>query len=71
MGLADAVLLAHSVEAVLVVVEANRTLSSQVDVAISRLPQSNVIGGVITKFDPKSAGVHYGGYDYYTYSGAN
>jgi len=71
MGLADAVLLAHSVEAVLVVVEANRTLSSQVDVAISRLPLSNVIGGVITKFDPKSAGVQYGGYDYYTYSGAN
>jgi polysaccharide biosynthesis transport protein len=71
MGLADAVLLARSVEAVLVVVEANRTLSSQVDVAISRLPQSNVIGGVITKFDPKSAGVQYGGYDYYSYSGAN
>ena len=71
MGLADAVLLAHSVEAVLVVVEANRTLSSQVDLAISRLPQSNVIGGVITKFDPKAAGVQYGGYDYYTYSGAN
>ena len=23
--------------------------------------------GVITKFDPKSAGVTYGGYDYYTY----
>lgn len=67
MGLADAVLLARSVDSVLVVVEANRTHLSEVDVAISRLPQSNVIGGVITKFDPKSAGVRYGGYDYYTY----
>ena len=67
MGLADAVLLARAVEAVLVVVEANRTLSSEVDVAISRLPQNNIIGGVITKFDAKSAGVRYGGHDYYTY----
>ena len=67
MGLADAVLLARSVEAVLLVVEANRTLSSEVDVAISRLPQDNIIGGVITKFDAKSAGVRYGGHDYYTY----
>jgi succinoglycan biosynthesis transport protein ExoP len=67
MGMADAVLLARSVEAVLVVVEANRTLSSEVDVAVSRLPQNNIIGAVITKFDAKSAGVRYGGHDYYTY----
>ena len=68
MGLADAVLLARSVEAVLVVVEANRTHTSELDLAVSRLPGSNVIGGVITKFDPKTAGVRYGGYDYYKYS---
>ena len=67
MGLADAVLLARSVEAVLLVVEANRTLSSEIDVALSRLPQANIIGGVITKFDAKSAGVRYGGHEYYTY----
>ena len=67
MGMADAVLLARSVEAVLVVVEANRTLSSEIDVAVSRLPQNNIIGAVITKFDAKSAGVRYGGHDYYTY----
>ena len=71
MGLADAVLLARNVEAVLVVVEANRTLSSEIDVAISRLPQNNIIGGVITKFDAKSAGVRYGGHDYYTYGQAS
>jgi capsular exopolysaccharide synthesis family protein len=71
MGLADAVLLARSVEGVLLVVEANRTLSSEVDVALSRLPQDNIIGGVITKFDAKSAGVRYGGHDYYTYGAAS
>ena len=71
MGMADAVLLARSVEAVLVVVEANRTLTSEVDVAVSRLPQNNIIGGVITKFDAKSAGVRYGGNDYYTYGRAS
>ena len=71
MGLADAVLLARCVEAVLVVVEANRTLCSEVEVAISRLQHNNVIGAVITKFDPRSAGVRYGGYDYYTYGRAH
>jgi polysaccharide biosynthesis transport protein len=67
MGLADAVLLARSVDAVLVVTEANRTLLTQLNVALSRLPGSNIIGGIITKFDAKAAGVHYGDYDYYSY----
>lgn len=67
MGLADAVLLARSVEAVLVVVEANRVHTSQLDLAVSRLPGANVIGAVLTKFDAKSAGVRYGGSDYYAY----
>lgn len=67
MGLADSVLLARSVEAVLIVVEANRTHISEVDVAVSRLSKSNVIGGIITKFDAKTAGVRYGDYDYYSY----
>jgi capsular exopolysaccharide synthesis family protein len=67
MGLADAVLLARSVDAVLLVVEANRTHSSELDIAISRLPESSIIGAVITKFDARTAGVRYGGSDYYTY----
>lgn len=67
MGLADAVLLARSVDSVVVVVEANRTHLSEVDVAISRLPQSNIIGGIITKFDARRAGVRYGSYNYYRY----
>jgi capsular exopolysaccharide synthesis family protein len=70
MGLVDAVLLARSVEGVVVVIEANKTHLTDVDVALSRLPQTNIVGGVITKFDPKSAGVRYGGYNYYTYQQA-
>ncbi len=67
MGLADAVLLARSVESVLVVVEANKVHWSEVEIAISRLPGSGIIGTVVTKFNPKSAGVRYGRTDYYSY----
>ncbi|MDP9423667.1 MAG: polysaccharide biosynthesis tyrosine autokinase [Pseudomonadota bacterium] len=67
LGLADAVLLARSVEAVLVVVEANRLHRSEIEIALSRLPGSGIIGTVVTKFNPKSAGVRYGGTDYYSY----
>jgi capsular exopolysaccharide synthesis family protein len=71
LGLADAVLLARSVDAVLLVVEANATHSNELDIAMSRLPQTNIIGGIITKFDAKAAGVRYGDYNYYTYKHAN
>jgi Mrp family chromosome partitioning ATPase len=67
LGLADTVLLARTTDAVLVVVEANRIHSSQLDLSISRLPEDHVIGVVLTKFDPRTAGVHYGGHDYYQY----
>ncbi len=67
LGLADAVLLARSVESVLVVVEANRLHRSEIEIALSRLPGSGIIGTVVTKFNPKSAGVRYGGTDYYSY----
>jgi capsular exopolysaccharide synthesis family protein len=67
LGLADAVLLARSVESVLVVVEANRLHRSEIEIALSRLPGSGIIGTVVTKFNPKSAGARYGGTDYYTY----
>ena len=64
---ADAVLLAESVESVLMVVEANRTETNQVDAALSRLPAKVPVAGLLTKFDARKAGVNYGGYDYYTY----
>ena len=67
LGLADAVLLARSVESVLVVVEANRLHRSEIEIALSRLPGSGIIGTVVTKFNPKSAGVRYGGTNYYSY----
>jgi len=67
LGLADAVLIARSVEAVLLVVEANRTHSSEIAMAVSRLTNANVIGGIVTKFDSKVAGVRYGDSEYYTY----
>lgn len=67
MGLADAVLLARNAAAVLLVTEANRTHLCQVEVALSRLSGANIIGSIITKFDPRAAGVSYGGTDYYSY----
>lgn len=67
LGLADAVLLGRSVTAILLVAEANRTNLSQLEVALARLGSSNVVGGIITKFDPKAAGVSYGRTDYYAY----
>ena len=67
MGLADAIMLAGSVDAVLVVVEANRVHLAQLDLAVSRLPATTVVGGVVTKFDARRAGVHYGNTEYYNY----
>jgi Mrp family chromosome partitioning ATPase len=67
MGLADAVLIAGSVEAVLVVVAANGIDLSLLEVAVSRLSAHTLVAGVVTKFDAKSAGVKYGDMNYYNY----
>ena len=69
LGLADAVLLAEAVETVLMVVEANRTTTDELDTALSRLPAEVPIAGLLTKFDARKAGVNYGGHDYYSYGG--
>jgi succinoglycan biosynthesis transport protein ExoP len=69
LGLADAVLLSESVETVLMVVEANRTEPGQLDTALSRLPASIPVAGLLTKFDARKAGVSYGDYEYYSYGG--
>jgi hypothetical protein len=55
------------VDSVLLVVEANRLHWTQVDNALSRLPDDRIIGAVVTKFDARAAGVPYGGTDYYSY----
>ncbi len=67
MGLADAIMLSDSVEAVIMVVEANRISPSQLGLALARLPSNKNVGSVITKFNAKKAGVGYGNEKYYTY----
>jgi polysaccharide biosynthesis transport protein len=67
LGLADAPLLGRSVEAVVFVMEAGRTRTSQAQTALRRMlaVQANVIGAVLTKLDVKRQGYGYGyGYDY-------
>jgi succinoglycan biosynthesis transport protein ExoP len=66
LGIADAVMLSDMVEAVVMVVEANRVEAGQLSVAISRLPAAKPIGTMMTKFDAKMAGVPYGNEQYYT-----
>lgn len=66
LGLADAVLMGRKVAAVLLVAEANGTKLAQLEMALGRLGMANVLGGIITKFDSKSAGVDYGP-NYYAY----
>lgn len=67
MGLADALLLANSVHATVMVVAANDTRVNTVKIALKRLRQTraNVIGAVLTKFEPKGWGYGYGEYGYY------
>lgn len=65
MGLADASLIAAHVEGVVYAVESQSIRSSMVKTALARLASARVrvIGGVLTKFDPRRA--HHGyGYEY-------
>jgi succinoglycan biosynthesis transport protein ExoP len=65
MGLADAPLVGSMVEGTVFVMEANSTQKSMAKVALGRLANSSaqILGVVLTKFDPRKA--HYGyGYDY-------
>ncbi len=69
LGLADAPLIASQVEAVIYAVESHGIRSRMVKNALSRLhaTNANVIGGVLTKFEPRKASYAYGydyGYDY-------
>jgi capsular exopolysaccharide synthesis family protein len=72
LGLADAPLLARSVEATILVVESGRTRATQARHAVERLlaVRAHVIGAVLTKFDQRNSGYGYGyGYNYdYGYS---
>ena len=68
MGLADAIILSDSVDAIAVIIEANRMESGQLGLALSRLPESKPVGGVLTKFNAKTAGAGYGGEPYFSYA---
>ena len=69
MGLADAPLIASSVEGVVYTVEAHGIRSTLVKAALARLASANayIVGAVLTKFEPKRANYGYG-YEYgYSY----
>lgn len=65
MGLADAPLIADQVEGMVFVVEAQKTSRKMIEVAINRLraARSQILGIVLTKFDPKRVSLGYG-YEY-------
>lgn len=72
LGLADAPMMAALVEGVMFVVEADRSRHGSLKGAIRRLRavHPNILGAVLTKFDPLKSGNRYSsyyGYDYYQY----
>ncbi len=71
LGLADALVLAANVDGTLFVVEANGSSRGVVKTAIRRLQAAhiNILGAVLTKFDPSRSGAGDAyGYSYYQYS---
>ncbi len=72
LGLADAPMLAGLADAVVFVIESDRGRSGSLKSALRRLrgAQANLVGAVLTKFDPTKSGnrfSQYYGYDYYRY----
>ncbi|MFA6117507.1 MAG: polysaccharide biosynthesis tyrosine autokinase [Sphingomonas sp.] len=70
LGLADAPILSALVEGTIFVVESSRGHRGATKAAVRRLQSahSHLLGGVLTKFDPRKAGNNqYYGYDYYYY----
>ena len=69
MGLADAPIIARSVDAVVFVIEANRAHYGLAKTAVRRLLDAHVeaLGAVLTKFKAREAGLNYGE-RYYEYA---
>ena len=70
LGLADAPMLAALVEGTIFVVESSRGHRGATKAAVRRLlgAHTHLLGGVLTKFDPRKAGNNqYYGYEYYNY----
>lgn len=70
LGLADAPILANAVDGTLLVVTSAKTKISAAQSALKRLlaARARIIGGLLTKYDARTAGYGYGyGYHYHTY----
>lgn len=75
MGLADALLLSSVADGTLIVCSAGETPAETVKAATKRLAMTNsqLLGGILTKFNSQKAGYGYAyyGYDYYGYGKDN
>lgn len=74
LGLADAPLLAAIADGTVIVIESNRGRRGALKAALGRLRavRPNLLGAVLTKFDPVKSGSAYSGYygyQYYRYGG--
>ncbi|WDF72853.1 GumC family protein [Novosphingobium sp. KACC 22771] len=72
LGLADAPMIAAIVEGVVFMVESDRSRHGALKTSLRRLRavHPNILGGVLTKFDPLKSGSRYSsyyGYEYYQY----
>ena len=70
LGLADAPILSNVVEGTLLVVNSSKTRISAAQAALKRLlsARARVVGALLSKYDPKTAGYGYGyGYQYESY----
>lgn len=72
LGLADAPMIAAIVEGVVFIVESDRSRHGALKTSLRRLRavRPNILGGVLTKFDPLKSGSRYSsyyGYEYYQY----
>ena len=73
LGLADSPLMAALVDGVVIVIQSDRSRRGSLKASLRRLRDmnTNVLGGVLTKFDPTDLGNRYSeyyGYNYYQYS---
>jgi Mrp family chromosome partitioning ATPase len=73
LGLADSPLIAALVDGVVIVIQSDRSRRGSLKASLRRLRsmRTNVLGGVLTKFDSNNASNRYSeyyGYNYYQYS---
>ena len=73
LGLADSPLMAALVDGVVIVIQSDRSRRGSLKASLRRLRnmRTNVLGAVLTKFDPTDMGNRYSeyyGYNYYQYS---